>query len=75
MFPEAQPYTYDYYVGVRLSDDEGEVFGYCRKHDFNGPDDFGYGVPTMWKYLNTLSPIDDLIKHMEIGESEIIIIT
>lgn len=69
MFPQSQLYVYDYYVGVRLAENSGEICGFCRHDNFRGPDDFGYNVPTMWLGLTELSPIKTILSKLENGDS------
>ena len=47
MMPKAQSerYKYDYYVGVKINNDIGEVWGYCKPGDFEFSER-GFDPPT-----------------------------
>ena len=58
--PQAEKYTYDCYVGVRLlSDDLAQVCGYCQKKDFT-LSEMMFKVPTYYKALDELNNMDRL---------------
>jgi hypothetical protein len=65
MLPQKQwqKADYDYYVGVKLNGDIGEVYGYCKKKDFvvesGGFND--QNVVTRYKYLADLEPIEKFL--------------
>jgi len=66
MLPDKQfqAYHYDYYIGVRLNEPMGEVWGYCTRDDFKlkkeGFDE--QNVPTRYKSLKSLTPIEELLE-------------
>lgn len=62
MLPKAQiaRHKSDYYIGVKINGDSGEIHGYCTLADFK-TGDFGYGIDTLYKELSELSPIDEIL--------------
>ena len=72
MLPESQlkKHQRDYYVGVRLSDTIGEIWGYCLAKHFI-VEEFGFNssqVVTCYKELEDLRPIESMMKLLKEGE-------
>lgn len=65
MMPQAQAgrHRYHFYVGVRLCDDQGEIWGYTTPDQFLlKPDGFDdQHVPTLYRPLSELSDISGLL--------------
>ena len=71
MLPQSQlkKHRRDYYVGVKLVGDEAEIWGYCLANHFM-VENYGFNraeVPTCYKSLKSLTPIDNILKLFKDG--------
>lgn len=66
-FKQAKIHSYYYYIGVKLNEDVGEIWGYCLLEDFvtkaGGFDNSA--VDTLYKDLSSLRSIEELLNEIE----------